>query len=412
MSQPRIEIISTGTEIMCGRSADTNFPSLARQLTRMGYDVRYHSAYGDTLEDLTQGLRIALRRADAVIMTGGLGPTADDLTRDAAAAAVHRPLEFHPAEFRKIAERFRRRRRPMPRINRRQAYFPRGATILANPAGTAPGFMLRHRTKLFFALPGPPAELAEMLPGVIETLRARFGPPAPRLEKSFKIFGIPESQVETAALPIVRRLPRLTYGITAKGDTISLNFTIPGPAAEKTVADLRAAFRKRFDTALFGEDDDTIAEATARLLIERNRTLAVAESCTGGLVADRLTDVPGISASLLEAVVTYSNESKIRRLGVPARLIAEHGAVSEPVARAMAEAIRKTSGVHVGASTTGIAGPTGGTAEKPVGLVYMAVSTRTGTLVERRVFAGPRRHVKERAADVTLNMIRLAVLNE
>lgn len=408
----RVEIISTGTEMMRGRSIDTNFAYLARQLTRLGYDVRYHSTYGDTFEDLKQGIRLALGRADIVIMTGGLGPTADDLTRDAVAAVTNRPLVFHGDELRKIAGRFKSRNLPMPKINRRQAYFPRGATILANPVGSAPGFMVEHRKKLFFALPGPPRELSEMLPAVIDLLTDRFVAPAPHLEKSFKIFGIPESQVETVALPVVKRFRNLVYGITAKGGTISLNFKVLGGKAEETVAKLRDAFRKRFDKALFGEDDDTIGEATARQLLERNRTLAVAESCTGGLIADRLTDVPGISASLVEAVVTYSNDSKIKRLGVPEELIAEHGAVSEPAARAMAEGIRKTSGADVGASTTGIAGPTGGTAEKPVGLVFMAVSTRRGTVVERRVFGGSRRDVKERATDLTLNLIRLAVMNE
>lgn len=408
----RVEIISTGTEMMRGRSIDTNFAHVARQLTRLGYDVRYHSTYGDAFEDLKQGIQLALGRADVVIMTGGLGPTVDDLTRDAAAAVVNRPLEFHEDELGKIAERFKARNLPMPKINRRQAYFPRGATILANPVGSAPGFMLEHRKKLFFALPGPPREMSEMLPEVIRLLAARFGAPAHHLEKSFKIFGIPESQVEADALPIVKRFRNLAYGITAKGGTVSLNFQVLGPKAEETITKLRDAFRKRFDKALFGEDDDTIGEATARLLLERNRTIALAESCTGGLIADRLTDVPGISASLVETVVTYSNDSKIKRLGVPENLIAEHGAVSEAVARAMAEGVRKTSGANIGASTTGIAGPTGGTPGKPVGLVLMAVSTRKGTVVERRVFGGSRRDVKERATDLTLNLIRLAVMNE
>ncbi len=396
----RVEIIASGTELIRGRSIDTNTPAISRRLNQLGADVRYFSCYGDHLEDLVEGIRHALKRADLVILTGGLGPTVDDLSREAACRATGRKLAVIPEE----RDRLRERMPNGPAINERQAFFPKGASILHNPVGSASGFLLRVGAKRLAVLPGPPREMQATL----ENLLSRLGlPPAPWIDKSFRIAGISESVVEDRIYPSIQKLKDLIYGITAKGTIISINLRSHHPA---TVEAVRGIIRDKLGTAYFGEDDDTIASKTAELLMARRKTLALAESCTGGEIASKLTDIPGVSASLLEAMVTYSNESKMSRLGVRQSTLAKHGAVSEETAREMSEGVREKA--DIGAATTGIAGPAGGTADKPVGLVYMSVSTERGTKVEKKVFRGTRLDVKERASEFTLNMIRLALLNE
>jgi len=394
----KVEILSTGTELLRGRNVDTNAAWMAVELEKAGLEVIYHQTVDDHFGRLVDALKLAMARADVILLTGGLGPTEDDYTRAIAAEAFHRPLVFRKDLWGKIRERFRRYKIKMAAINRRQAYAPGGASILPNPHGSAPGFALRQDGVFFAAMPGPPRELYPMFRDhVLPRIRRR----ADFEIWEGKSFGVPEGTVDE----IVRRVvgARASYGLTVRGGQVSISIRAEGARRKKTLADLSRRVRAALGEAFY---EGELHETVARRLIESGTTVAVAESCTGGLISHRLTEVPGVSAVLLEAAVTYSNASKVRRLGVPEELIRRHGAVSEEVARAMAEGIARTSGAALGVAVTGIAGPDGGTAEKPVGLCYMAVNG----WVERRVFSGERAFVKERAAGTALNMVRLALI--
>jgi nicotinamide-nucleotide amidase len=395
------EIIATGNEIIRGRSIDTNSAYIARQLISLGHDVRCFSLYGDSLKDLTDGFTRALGRADLVIVTGGLGPTEDDLTRDAAAKVMRRPLVFDKTEWDRLRKLYAKFKRKVPRSVRRQAYFPKGATVMPNEVGSAAGFMLEKDRRRFVALPGPPREMTPMLDVVLADLYD--GKKAAWYDKAFKICGVPESRVESLVFRPLSRIRGLEYGITAKGAIISLNLRARDPGAFDRVRDL---LRRKVGVAYYGEDDDTIAKATAMALLHTGTTLAVAESCTGGRISDLLTDIPGISAVLVEDVVTYSNESKIKRLRVKPTTLRKFGAVSKETATEMAEGVLRTSGADIAISTTGIAGPDGGTKEKPVGLVFFGLAGARRTRTKRKIFRGTRLDVKERASDFALEWLR------
>lgn len=391
----KVEILSTGTELLRGKNVDTNAAWLAQQLGRAGLEVIHHQTVDDHFGRLVDAIKLAASRSDVLILTGGLGPTEDDYTRTAAEEAFHRPLVYRADLWKKIEARFKRTGTRMALINKRQAYVPEGATVLPNPHGTAPGFLLREGAVRFVAMPGPPREMQPMFLGQV----------LPRIAKQpdFAVwtgnsFGIPEGTVDEMVNKIVGS--RATYGLTVRWGRVNITVRAEGPRRKKVLDDL-----SRRICALLGDCymDAEVHEVVARKLIASRTTLAVAESCTGGLISHRLTEVPGISQVLLESVVTYSNESKIRRLEVDPALIEAHGAVSEEVARAMALGVARTSGAEVGVAVTGIAGPGGGSARKPQGLCYMAVNDR----VESKVFVGDRSHVKERAAGYALNMLRL-----
>lgn len=394
----RVEVISTGTELLRGKNIDTHLSWMAREMEKAGLEVRHYQAVDDHIGRLVDALKLAAARSDAILLTGGLGPTEDDFTRSAAEKAFHRPLVYKPGLWKKIKDRFRKYRIRLTRNNRRQAYVPRGATVLPNPEGTAPGFLLRENGVTFVAMPGPPREMYPMFRRhVLPRLRAE----KPLATWEGKAFGVPEGTVDE----IVRRIvgKRAAYGLTVRQGQVSISVRAEGSRRRKTLADLSRRIRRALGDAFMEAD---LPEEVARLLAETGTTIAVAESCTGGLISHKLTDVPGISDVLLESAVTYSNAAKVNRLGVDAGLIERYGAVSEPVARAMALGVARTSGAAMGVAVTGIAGPSGGTREKPVGLCYLAVDGR----VERRVFPGERSNVKERAAGAALNMARLKLM--
>lgn len=393
----RVEVLSTGSELLRGRNVDTNLGWLARELERAGLEVVHHQTVDDHFGRLVDAVKLAAARSDAILLTGGLGPTEDDYTRAVAAEAFHRTLVFRPDLWRAIRARFRKYRIPMAPINRRQAYIPKGARSLPNPNGSAPGFALRQDGVYFAAMPGPPREMQPMfLRYVLPALRR----PAPFEIWEGKSYGVPEGTVDE----IVRRVVgvRASYGLTVRANQVSITVRAEGARRKQVLRDLSSRLRAELGEA-FLEDD--VALVVARRLIATGTTIAIAESCTGGLIAHKLTEVPGISAVLLESVVAYSNASKVARLGVPEELIRRHGAVSEPVARAMALGAARTSGARLGIAVTGIAGPAGGTPQKPVGLCYVAVND----WVERKVFTGDRSGVKERAAGFALNMVRRAL---
>jgi nicotinamide-nucleotide amidase len=395
-----VELLSTGTELLRGRNVDTNAGWLSRECQKAGLEVRHHQTIDDDFGRLVDAVKLAASRSDVILVTGGLGPTEDDYTRRVAEEAFHRPLRFRPEAWKAIEARFRKYKIPMASINRRQAHAPEGAALLPNPNGSAPGFALRASGIFFAAMPGPPRELYPMfLRHVLPRIRVRTDIDV----WEGKSFGLPEGHVDEIVLQAVKD-PR-AYGLTVKGGQVSIWIRAEGPGRKKTLGRLSRRVVAGLGDCSYPEE---LADHVAKRLAETGNTLAVAESCTGGLISHKLTEVPGVSSVLLESVVTYSNGSKMKRLGVPAELIGKHGAVSEEVARAMALGVARTSGATIGVGVTGIAGPTGGSKKKPVGLCYLAVNDR----VERRVFSGERSHVKERAAAFALNMVRLELLGK
>jgi nicotinamide-nucleotide amidase len=394
-----VEILSTGTELLRGKNVDTNSAWIAQKLADAGLEVRYHQTIDDHFGRLVDAIKLAASRSDLLLMTGGLGPTEDDYTRTAVEEAFHRPLEYRPELWKAIEARFKRTGTRMAAINKRQAYVPKGAVVLPNPNGTAPGFLLRDGPVRFVAMPGPPREMQPMfLSHVLPRIRTR----ADFDVWSCNSYGIPEGTVDEIVKKIVGA--RAGYGLTVSLGRVNISIRAEGPRRKKVLADLSRRVCAALGDAYM---DAEVHQVVAWKLMETGTTLAVAESCTGGLISHRLTEVPGISDVLLESLVTYSNESKVKRLGVDPALIAAHGAVSEEVARAMALGAARTSGAQVGLAVTGIAGPGGGSERKPVGLCYMAVNDH----VESKVFVGDRSHVKDRAAGYALNMLRLWLQN-
>ncbi len=405
-------IIAVGSELLTPDRSDTNSLWLTAALNELGIDVRMKMVAGDSAGDLGAALTLALAQADLVVMTGGLGPTADDLTRETVAAVLGRALHTDRDVLAAIENRFRRRGMPMPAINARQAEVPAGATVLPNPLGTAPGLWLEAGERPCVLLPGPPRELQPMYEAhVAPRLEARVG--GRRLRRRvIGVTGLTESRTEEIAQPVysafgAQAIP-LSTTILASPGQIELHLSAAGTdvaaldeALERGVRRLTAAL----GDAAFSTDRRTLEDVVAAALEARRLRLAVAESCTGGLVLGRLTNVPGSSAWLVGGVVAYENAVKIETLGVPSALIAQHGAVSEEVARAMAEGVRRRLGADLGLSVTGIAGPAGGTPAKPVGTVAVALD---GPAPAARTFAfgGDRAMIRALSVAAALDMVR------
>jgi nicotinamide-nucleotide amidase len=411
---PVVEVVSTGTELMLGRSIDGNFATIAAALQDLPLRVRHHSTYGDDFTDLCNGLKLALARADVVLWTGGLGPTADDLTRDVAAKVFHRPLVFDPKIWKYIRSLFRRVHRKPSAIQKQQAFRPKGSRTLINPVGSAPGFHVTVGGQHFFALPGVPFEMEAMLHArVIPTLTQTFGSGKGPSVLTFKLYGLPESTVEEKAYPFIRRIQGVVYGITVARGIVTIRLRLQSTSQREHLRKKISSFLQRtFGEHFFADREVDLPTLVAESLLKSRRTLASAESCTGGFITDRMTDIPGASQWLRESVVCYSNESKLLRLGVSPETIRRQGAVSARCALEMAKGIAQTSGADYGISSTGIAGPTGAQPGKPVGLVYTAVWGRGRGRVEERRFHAPRQGIKERAADQALNLLRLTLAKE
>ena len=411
-------IVAVGSELLTPLRVDTNSLVVTERLNAIGFDVRAKTIVGDDIEELAQVLEAALAWADAIVVTGGLGPTADDITRQAIAHVLNVPLEVHEPVVQAIRERFSRRGRVMPEINTRQALAPRGATLLANVNGTAPGLWLEHRATAIVALPGPPREMVPMLDGVVRDRLTAHGGGTALFRRVVKIIGRPESEVDSLSEPVYGKWTRQPVPITT---TI---LTVPGEVELHLTA--RAKSRAEADRALdvavgelqgvlgpaiYSVDGLALAAVVGNLLRAKKLTVALAESCTGGLLASRLTDIPGSSDYVERGVVCYSNRSKIELLGLPPSMLDEHGAVSEPVARAMAEGVRARARTNVGIGVTGIAGPGGGTPEKPVGTVAIGVVVGDGARARTTRFYGDREQIKFQSAQAALDMLRLMLLD-
>ncbi len=414
----RAEIIAIGSELVSGQGLDTNSPWLSQQLGALGIPVAFHTTLGDDLEDHRSAFRAAIDRADLVIMTGGLGPTQDDLTREALAEVAGVPLVEDLASLEAIAAMFARRHRVMTERNRVQALFPRGAEPLPNPIGTAPGIWMRLGRATIACLPGVPSEMKRMFQEqVLPRLRELGAAGRVIVHRKINLFGKGESEIEAQAMDLTVRGRVPEVGITAHDATISFRITAEAATADEArrlIEPTAELIYERFGSLVVGEDSDDVAEALVAQLTRTGSTLATAESCTGGLIAQLITAIAGVSSAYLGGAVTYSNASKTALLGVPAELIAACGAVSPEVAAAMAEGARTRLGASLGISTTGVAGPTGGTPEKPVGLVYLGLSTADGTQT-RRLDMGPERprdFIQLLASKAALNWARLALLGE
>ncbi|HEV3089608.1 MAG TPA: competence/damage-inducible protein A [Candidatus Elarobacter sp.] len=406
-----VEIVTVGTEILLGHLIDTNAPYIARNLADHGVDVYAKHSVGDNADRLYAMLEGVLERAGGAVTTGGLGPTVDDLTKDAVARAVGKKLVLHEPSLRAIEERFKSFGREMTGNNRQQAYLPEGCVVLDNPHGTAPGFIaLRDDGKFVACMPGVPREMKPMLQEkLVPWLVRRFGLREAIYTKTLHTVGIGESQLDAKIEDLFRTLENPKIAVLAHGFRVDVKIMAKAQSreqAEAMIQPVAAELRRRIGSGYYGDDETTLPGAIVRALAERGMTLGTAESCTGGGIADELVSVSGASAVFRGGIVAYSNDVKISLLGVPESTLASAGAVSEETAVAMARGARRSLGTEVAISTTGIAGPDGGTAEKPVGLVWFALALGDGEIETRRLtFPGDRADIRERATVAALSLI-------
>jgi len=409
----RAEILAIGSELMDPLRVETNALHITGRLFEAGVEVGVRGVVADDAALIESAFRAALLRAHIVIATGGLGPTEDDLTREAAAAALGRALFRDPAIVEQLRARFARFGRVMAPVNEKQADVIEGATVLANARGTAPGQKVEAGGRLLFLLPGPPSEMTPMLEAhVLPAVRAH-AQGAVLVRRILKIASMSESDVEQAVAPVYTTFTNPRTTILGGPGQVELHLVGEGRSraeAEARVEALAAGIRPRLPGRIYSEDGRELDEVVGGLLRERSLTLAIAESCTGGMLCERLTRVPGSSAYLERGFVTYSNRAKVEMLGVDAALIEANGAVSEETARAMAAGARRAAGAGVALAITGIAGPDGGTPDKPVGLVFIALEGAAGTRVRRLHFPGTRDRVRHQACQAALEMVRRGLL--
>jgi nicotinamide-nucleotide amidase len=405
-----VELLSTGDELLTGQVVDTNSAWLMDRLWDLGVMVRRKTLVGDDREDLAAALRECCGRADAVVMSGGMGPTEDDLTAEVVAAVLGVPLELHPPSRAALEARIASGGRTMTPNNAKQARFPRGAEIHPNRFGTAPGFSVSLGRATLTCLPGVPSEYKGLCEeAVLPRLAARLdGAPAARV---VKLFGVPESHADQAMRPVMDDPANrgVRFGFRAHFPEVHLKWSVTGPGAEARADAIERAVRAIFGASVWGAGKQELPDLVVARLTARGERVALAESCTGGLLAGLLTTVPGASAVLDLGVVAYSNDVKERLLGVPAPLLQAHGAVSEPVARALAEGARRVGGATWGVGITGIAGPSGGTPEKPVGTVHLALAGPGGTEAVARHYRGDRDRVRRLATWEALDLLRRAL---
>ena len=409
------EILSVGTELLMGQIANTDAQYLSRRLSELGVTLYRHTTVGDNPSRVKQALAEALERADMVITTGGLGPTEDDLTKEMVGEFFGLPMDLDEKSLEAVRTRMCRIGREMTENNNKQAYFPRGAIIMPNACGTAPGCIVEHGGKAVAVLPGPPREMKDMFERQLAPyLRRRSGE---HIESRFlRVFGVGESKTEVLLLDLFHgENPTLALYCGAGEVTARISARVPlGTDAAPMIDPMEAEIRRRLGNAVYAaygpSEEVNLASTVLKMLMERGESIATAESCTGGMLISHLIDCPGASAAVHEGHVTYSNEAKMRVLGVRAETLQAHGAVSAECALEMAEGARRASGATWALSTTGVAGPDGGTPEKPVGLVYVGVAGPDGARAERLMLRGDRDWIRTLACQNALNLLRLRLL--
>ena len=407
----KIGILTIGNELMSGRTADTNSSFIARELNLQGWPVEIMMSVGDDFAAIKSRLHYLLTFTDAVICTGGLGPTADDITTAAIAQAFGLPLYTDEAVLQGIKDKFTKYNLRWVENNAKQAVFPQGAEVIANPVGTAAGFALPVADKLVFVIPGVPSETHRLLPeGVIPVLHRYFPQPVGHtIKQTIKTFGLGEGAVDERLAPVDFTALGVSVGFYPVFPENHLVLIARSDSREQAHLNLQKAqdeVTARLHDYIFSYGEQTLEEIIAAVLTEKKLTIAVAESCTGGLIANRLTDVSGSSIYFERGLTTYSNAAKISMLDVPAEIIEKHGAVSEETARLMAEGVRKLAGTSLGLSSTGIAGPTGGSKEKPVGTVFVALADENRTICRHHAFRWDRKRNKQVSTEAALMMLK------
>lgn len=406
------EIVAIGTEMLLGQNVDTNSAWIARELALLGIDVYGFQAVGDNEKRIEAALKLACDRSQVVITTGGLGPTVDDVTRKVIGRLAQKQLVFHDNLAKKIEERFAKFRpgKPFPKVNLNQAFIPQGASIIPNDNGTAPGFIIKAGKSHLACLPGVPAEMKAMFEETLKPFLKSLAPSGTIIKsRVFRTTGIDESALNEKILDIFEKSTNPTVGVLAHWEGVDIRLSAKAESeaqADNLIEGLGKTLTTRLPNFIYGWDQDNLETIVGRMLTTRRMTVATAESCSGGLIAHRITQVPGSSNYFLRGYVVYGNEAKTDSLQVDSKLIQQKGAVSREVAEALAANVRRISKADVGLSTTGIAGPSGGTAEKPVGLVYIGIAAdQTAQAFEFR-FTGNRDSVKKRTSQCALEILR------
>jgi nicotinamide-nucleotide amidase len=405
----KIEILAVGTELLSPHFQDTNSLFLTEKLNDLGLDIHFKTIVGDRWEDLCLALKQALDRTDLMIATGGLGPTKDDKTREALASVLDRKLIYREDLLKTIAKRFSSRHMNMPEVNKKQAYIIDGSVVLTNKKGTAPGLWVDTGPNIVILLPGPPHELMAMFKNCVwprlQTFQKKY-----IYRRVIKTAGLTESKIETWLVDLYPKMPGVELTTLAHPGQIEIHLkSNSDKSLSQAVQKVGHATKLICDAlkdSVYTTEDEELEEVVGKYLKEKRQTVAVAESCTGGFLGHRITNVPGSSAYFYRGVLAYSNQAKTDMLGVPTDLIDTHGAVSPQVARAMAAGIQKRAHTTYGLSITGIAGPTGGTKEKPVGLVYTALAWDQDVLVKKNLFLGDRNAIKFQSSQKALDMLR------
>lgn len=406
----KAEIITVGDELLYGQIQDTNSSFIGESLTAEGIEVVFKTSVGDDINRITEAFDVARNRADVIIASGGLGPTQDDLTKKAVVKAFKRNLIFHQEILKQIEESFRKRGSPMPKINQNQALIPQGAKALSNLWGVAPGIFIEDDKTLFFAVPGVPAEMRWMVENEILPVLRERKPQHFILHLKLKTTGISESAMYEEIEKLID--PKEDVKVAFLPGYLGVDVRLTAESADRSqgqakIDELEQKIREVLSNYIYGTDKETLEEVVGKLLSEAQKTIAVAESCSGGLIGARITNVSGSSKYFERGVVTYSNEAKTQLLNVPSETIERHGAVSEQVALLMAEGVRKLARTDYGLSVTGVAGPTGGTPQKPVGLVFIGFAHENDSFAQKFMFGEDRNSNRERAAQAALNLVRL-----
>jgi len=408
-----VELINTGSELLLGRTLNTHQQWLCRRLSDHGYLVARQVCVPDTGAAIQQAVRESLERAKLIIVTGGLGPTSDDITRELIAELLQRPLRQDPAIVAKLRAFFAKRNRPMAESNLVQAMVPAGAIVLPNPNGTAPGLAMKVESERWLVmLPGPPRELHPMFTNHVLPLLQKEMPTEMFICRTLRTSGMGESALqEMIAAPMAKLISTgLQLGYCARPGEVDVRLAARAPQADKLVNEAMGIVRSLLAKYIYAEDDDELENVIVRELTARKQTLALAESCTGGCIAHRITNVPGASAVLIAGLVTYANAAKTKFVGVRPETLAAHGAVSEAVCREMAEGVRRETGADFSIAATGIAGPTGGSMEKPVGTVFMGVSSAAGTVVLKNLNRYEREAFKQITSQQALELLRRSIV--